>query len=168
MVRLSPNQCGLPSEQCPKCSPSNQYTGVPDDPTHLLKFIQSMAALSPFTNPPTPTLLHCSAGVGRTGTYITISSLLPLLSLIHTYQTTTSPPSASPIANLASLPTPHLLHPLGSYPSSPFPSPLTRDYIGLTIDSLREQRCCMVQNDTQVRWCFEALVKAWVMLSEGS
>lgn len=47
--------------------------GVPDDPTALLAFIRKVNNWREMT-PSGPAVIHCSAGVGRTGTYITIDS----------------------------------------------------------------------------------------------
>ena len=106
---------------------------MPDSATHLVAFIKSMEQLAGSS----PILLHCSAGVGRTGTYITIASLLPLLALDQIV--------------LQPLPVP-----AGGYDGGEL---VERDFVGLTIDGLREQRCTMVQNADQVRWCFEALAE---------
>ncbi|KAG8556079.1 hypothetical protein GDO81_017916 [Engystomops pustulosus] len=48
--------------------------GVPDDPNLLLKLRRRVNALSNFFSG--PTIVHCSAGVGRTGTYISIDAML--------------------------------------------------------------------------------------------
>jgi tyrosine-protein phosphatase non-receptor type 11 len=57
--------------------------GVPNDPSSLLKFMEDinlkqkeMRKDSPNYGPPT---IHCSAGIGRTGTYIAIDILIKLI-----------------------------------------------------------------------------------------
>ncbi|GAA5898547.1 protein tyrosine phosphatase family protein [Sporobolomyces salmoneus] len=130
--------------------------GVPESPEHLLSFINRMNQLNTFLSPSNdsvlpPILLHCSAGVGRTGTYLTISSLLPLLSLLRTQPTLSS-----------SLPT---------TTGRKEPHPLKEDYgetiqgeldlVGMTVDRIRDQRTTMVQTKEQLRFVYEALRTAW-------
>ncbi|GAA5892856.1 hypothetical protein JCM5296_006024 [Sporobolomyces johnsonii] len=125
--------------------------GVPESPLHLLRFIQRMNTLNASLSSsiaPAPILLHCSAGVGRTGTYITLSSLLPVLSRLRISPSSLPPPPSS------------LDHPLAPYPAKNT-IPGTVDYVGLTIDGLRDQRTTMVQTTEQILWVFKALVDAW-------
>lgn len=36
-----------------------------------------------------------------------------------------------------------------------------RDWVGMTVDGLRDQRVLMVQTKRQLEWCFQALEVAW-------
>lgn len=49
--------------------------GVPADKTSLIHFIQRIRRNHPYFNS-SPLLVHCSAGVGRTGTFITLDSMI--------------------------------------------------------------------------------------------
>ncbi|BGP14591.1 hypothetical protein JCM10213_001939 [Rhodosporidiobolus nylandii] len=134
--------------------------GVPDSAAHLIRFIRRAdelsASLAPSPSSPSspdpPALLHCSAGVGRTGTFIAISSLLPFLSLLR-----------STPALLQDLPLPPKppSHPLGPYPITELLPNGTPDYVGATVDGLRDQRTTMAQTQEQTLWIYQALITAW-------
>lgn len=138
------------------------HPGIPENSDHLIKFIRSTSEINDSSTSTSgedeevaPIMVHCSAGVGRTGTYITLASLLPFLE--NSFQ---SSPSTSTSTSSSSLP-----HPLGAaYPKPPPVEGLDRDYVGETIDHLRDQRCTMVQTVAQVKFCYEALAKEWSVL----
>ena len=49
--------------------------GVPDNHALMLNFVRRVRKLHPYSNP-CPLLVHCSAGVGRTGTFIVLDTML--------------------------------------------------------------------------------------------
>ncbi len=55
--------------------------GVPDHPTPLLHFVRKVTSSNP-TNAG-PIVVHCSAGVGRTGTFITLFCQLKMIRMEH-------------------------------------------------------------------------------------
>lgn len=127
--------------------------GVPGDNRSILSFARLVEHfnnrhLSPLTDNPNaspPVLIHCSAGVGRTGSFIALSSLLRVYSLLS--------PSCSPsLKPPASLP----MSPLG-----PLPQELDDDPVAHEIDALREQRPSMVQREEQIVWAYKALSDAF-------
>ncbi|KAK4051808.1 hypothetical protein OIV83_002513 [Microbotryomycetes sp. JL201] len=137
--------------------------GVPDSSSHLASFVQSMldlnVRLARDPSKPPPIVVGCSAGVGRTGTFITIASLLPLvrdtslvdkfqgLDAIETQTGGVATQLGGPKLDLVSLARQHGVDPF--------------DFVALTIDGLREQRVSMVERPSQVRFCYEALLAAW-------
>ena len=131
----------------------------PEDRAALLRFARLVdqtnrdlslqpAAVRDGLDPDPPIIAGCSAGIGRTGSFIALSSLLrasrflpPPSSLLH-----------EPNQELPPL-EPSLLGPL--------PEELREDRVAQEIDALREQRPGMVQRPDQVQLIFECLMMAF-------
>ena len=127
--------------------------GVPEteDRESLLAFLRlvdetnrdtSLVGQLPDVDPDPPIIVGCSAGIGRTGSFIAISSLLRSLNVL--------PPPASPSPSSV-LPA----SPLGSLPPE-----LAEDCIAQEVDSLREQRPGMVQRDAQIMLIYQTVIDA--------
>ncbi len=86
-----------------------------------------------------PIVAGCSAGVGRTGAFIALSSLLRSHKVLSPAKEP-SPPQVLPPS-----------------PIGPLPKSVENDAVVKEIDSLREQRPGMVQRDEQVRLIYEML-----------
>ena len=91
----------------------------------------------------TPLQVHCSAGVGRTGALISISSLL--FDVERWKRNLETGDLALPVKDV--LP--------------PIRSQLTNDPIGRTIDALRMQRVGMVQTKEQEHFIYRCVAAAW-------
>ena len=127
--------------------------GAPEPGDHqaLINFITladstNRTQVSPTDDRDPPIMVNCSAGIGRTGAFITLSSLLRSHSRLPPAQSSQPQPSPPP-------------SPLG-----PLPRELSGDLIIQEIDSCREQRPGMVQTDVQVVFVYQILGKA---LSSG-
>jgi len=94
-------------------------------------------------DPDPPIMVGCSAGIGRTGSFIAQSSLLRSLEFL------------SP----ASSPTPSNVLPPS--PLGPLSEAIQNDLVAQEVDSLREQRPGMVQRDDQVLLIYQILVDAY-------
>ncbi|KZT73266.1 phosphatases II [Daedalea quercina L-15889] len=97
-------------------------------------------------DPDPPIIVNCSAGIGRTGSFIALSSLLRKYGFL--------PPPAS-----------SLLLDEGEWnlrpsPLGPLPEELREDLVAQEIDMLREQRTGMVQKEGQVAFIYEMLTTA--------
>ncbi|KAF9486324.1 phosphatases II [Pholiota conissans] len=94
-------------------------------------------------DPDPPVIIGCSAGIGRTGSFIAISSLLRKYGCL-------------PTASNPSMPS--AIHPS---PLGPLPNDFKDDLVLLEIDSLREQRPGMVQKNEQALLIYEVLVDSF-------
>ncbi|TCD71153.1 hypothetical protein EIP91_012101 [Steccherinum ochraceum] len=99
-------------------------------------------------DPDPPIMVNCSAGVGRSGTFIALFSLFRDAGLI--------PPTTS-ILNDPSSPTPSLPPTL----LGPLPSEYAEDKVVQEIDALREQRLFMVQTKAQAEMIYRVLKLAY-------
>jgi len=137
--------------------------GVPEDRKSLLAFVKLVDQLNRDPNfdnpspsiyrthvlqhcddPDPPILVGCSAGIGRTGSFIALSSLLRHSGFL--------PPAAIPT-------------PASVIPSSPLgmlPEDLTGDLVLQEIDFLREQRPRMVERPEQTLLIYQILVSAYL------
>ncbi|KAJ3893529.1 protein-tyrosine phosphatase-like protein [Lentinula edodes] len=94
-----------------------------------------------------PIIVGCSAGIGRTGSFIAMNSLLRHAGFL--------PPPASYNSHIP------VVGPLG-----PLPISLSADLVSQEIDSLREQRAGMVQRPEQAVLVYEMMVGAYVERGE--
>ena len=125
-----------------------RFARLVDDANRDLSLYAGGAELDP--NP--PIVVNCSAGVGRTGAFIALCSILRRYRLL-------SPPGREGAAEIQVLPP----SPLG-----PLPEELQEDLVAQEIDALREQRPGMVQRDDQVVMIYETLLVAFAAASEAT
>ncbi|KIM88805.1 hypothetical protein PILCRDRAFT_813788 [Piloderma croceum F 1598] len=123
----------------------------PEDRASLLAFIHLVDRSNKDTSsqphsdelyPDPPIIVNCSAGIGRTGSFIALSSLLRAYDLF----------ASDPVTNLTPLP---------ASPLGPLPSEFKDDLVAQEVDSLREQRPGMVQRDEQIMLIYEVLAAAF-------
>ena len=97
-------------------------------------------------HPDPPISVNCSAGIGRTGSFIALCSLLRYYGFLSpTYSR----------ENLTNLP------PLPPSPLGKLPAQIAEDEVASEVDSLREQRMSMVQRPKQQILVYELLAAAF-------
>jgi protein-tyrosine phosphatase len=125
----------------------------PDDRASLLAFIRLVdrsnkdISNQPHNNelhPDPPIMVNCSAGIGRTGSFIALCSLLRVYDLFASGRSPMSP-----------------VLPLPASPLGPLPGDFKDDLVAQEVDSLREQRPGMVQRDEQIVLIYEVLAAAF-------
>lgn len=131
----------------------------PDDREGLLNFIRLVdrtnkdaRGLEGTADAEPPIMVHCSAGIGRSGAFIALCSLLRSNGLLY-------PPSSQPVERVPPRPPPL---PLPQSPLGPLPELISWDEIAQEIDSLREQRPGMVERPEQGRLVYEVLLAALI------
>ncbi|KAG2155732.1 protein-tyrosine phosphatase-like protein [Suillus clintonianus] len=133
--------------------------GVPEDEDRasLLAFVhlvdrvnKDTSSLPSSADPDPPIMVNCSAGIGRTGSFIAMSSLLRAYHLLS---------DSLPLNTLAPPPQPLYSSPVP--PLGPLPKELQEDLIAQEIDNLREQRPGMVQRDEQIHLIYDILNQAF-------
>ena len=141
--------------------PSWPDHGVPalEDRAALLRFARLVdeanrdlsLCTGPDPDPDPPIVVNCSAGVGRTGAFIALCSILRRYRLL------------SPAPTGAGDESEMLPSPLG-----PLPDELQGDMVAQEIDTLREQRPGMVQRNDQVLMIYETLIAAFASAPQES
>lgn len=110
------------------------YTRWPDYGVPLVQDMDSFFELMPISRelskPSNPRIIHCSAGVGRTGTFISLEHLMRELDE-------------------------------GTLEANSAKAKKILDPIYHTVDTLRQQRRCMVQSDSQYRFLHDVMRKLW-------
>jgi protein-tyrosine phosphatase len=118
--------------------------GVPEDPGSLLRFVRYAEEVNggecgTIAQEQPPIVVGCSAGIGRTGTFIAISSLMQSAHVSNW----------KPQSGVSELPTSPI--------NSPALGPYSEDLIVAEIDWLREQRGGMVQKREQMELIYRLL-----------
>ncbi|KAJ7497504.1 protein-tyrosine phosphatase-like protein [Mycena latifolia] len=124
----------------------DQGVPEPEDQKSLMAFLRLVDSTNRQVSgdPDPPIIIGCSAGIGRTGTFIAISSLLRSQGFL--------PAAASPGPSQMT----------SSSPLGPLTSAFDEDLVAREVDSLREQRPGMVQQTSQLDLIYTLLETAFV------
>ncbi|MBW0562528.1 hypothetical protein O181_102243 [Austropuccinia psidii MF-1] len=128
--------------------------GTPTEIEPIFEMIKSAKSnsLDPqIPSNPCPILVHCSAGVGRTGTFIAIASCMSRITFLKDL------PKPQFLSSLCNMPTEVQNHQSGGL--KPLSTFLENDLVAKTVDFLREQRICMVQTEEQLEFVYKAVGK---------
>ncbi|KAJ3760949.1 protein-tyrosine phosphatase-like protein [Lentinula raphanica] len=128
-------------------------------------------------DPDPPIIVGCSAGIGRTGSFIAMNSLLRHAGFLPSFKHSEtleesrsapeqSTPSSQSPAGPAGPTTPSETPLSFTTPLGPLPATLSNDLVSQEIDSLREQRAGMVQRPEQAVLVYEMMVGAYVERGE--
>lgn len=141
---------------------------TPADRAALIEFIRlvdrvnqvpaSNHNLNPSSNSDPPIIVNCSAGVGRTGSFIAMNSLLRFGGFFsghakHNERSGSRSILPSDTSIVSSMPITTLMPPL--------PSSISGDFIAQEIDSLRDQRPGMVQRPEQAVLVYEVVAEVY-------
>jgi len=121
--------------------------GVPNDAASIIKLVHLVDRTNSEGRKGSvpPVLVHCSAGVGRTGTFIAISSMFRVFKLLPAVSgdispTEDQPPATSPLGKMSEV--------------------ISEDLVALEVDGLRELRPGMLQRPEQVLFVYIVLAHA--------
>jgi protein-tyrosine phosphatase len=138
-----------------------QDHGVPDSPAEVLRLLDYLNTLIELDE---PVVTHCSAGVGRTGSFISIAWLLPLLAAYRatggkanrTLEATSPMGPLPPVSQRHTGVLSSLLHKTKDEAHEE-----DEDPVMAVIDGCRDQRTTMVQTPAQVDFVYEAARTWW-------
>ena len=140
--------------------------GKPDDSDRraLLELVRQSGIMAGNTSR-NPRFVHCSAGVGRTGTFIALDHLLQELALgkLELMSSTSRPASSAGLGIRGTPDASDKGSTDGNFAASKETTPEAKsDMIYETVNKLREQRMLMVTNEIQFSFIYEVLREAYV------
>lgn len=170
------------------------YTCWPDFGVPEVAEVDSFLALMTLSRaknaaPENPRIIHCSAGVGRSGTFIALEYLLAELEagfmVYHgdrnvptlkpkgsrptfSRQALTPPPFGSPLMTPPGSSRKEINTATGSPAHQAAAATNEKDMVFETVDRLREQRKMMVQADAQFSYVYRVLKRRWEVKYNGA